>query len=153
MEQAQAEFVESFGLFFAQWGLPRMLGRTLGWLMISDPPHQSADDLAAALQASRGSVSSATTSLVQMGLVERHAIPGDRRIYYRMHARAWTRAMQLREAAIVEMRKLAEQGLDALRDRPAVQRARLEEMRGLLAYMEDEYAAMLDRWNAQRTDP
>jgi DNA-binding transcriptional regulator GbsR (MarR family) len=150
MRQEEADVVESFGLFFGQWGLPRMAGRALGWLMICDPPHQSADELAEALQASRGSISSATTMLVQASLAERYALPGDRRLYYRMRGDAWTRSMRAREAAMAEMRKLAEQGLDALADRPPQVRERLEDMRGLIAYLEVEFPALLDRWEEER---
>jgi len=38
-------FIEDIGLFFEQLGLPRMAGRILGVLLISDPPAQSIDDI------------------------------------------------------------------------------------------------------------
>ncbi|WP_460527165.1 hypothetical protein [Flindersiella endophytica] len=51
------EYVEEIGLYFAGVRLPRMPGRILGWLLVCDPPHQSAEELAAALQVSSGSIS------------------------------------------------------------------------------------------------
>ena len=59
--ETQAEerhFVEDVGITFEQTGLPRTAGRIFGWLLISDPPHQSTSELAEALMASRGSISS-----------------------------------------------------------------------------------------------
>jgi len=37
----EKHFVEEVGIFFEQTGMPRMAGRILGWLMISNPPHQT----------------------------------------------------------------------------------------------------------------
>lgn len=41
-----AEFVEEFGIGLEASGLPRAAGRILAWLMVCDPPEQSAEDLA-----------------------------------------------------------------------------------------------------------
>ena len=57
LEQSQVDkqhFVEEVALVFEEIGLIRMAGRILGWLLISNPPYQSADELAEALQASKG---------------------------------------------------------------------------------------------------
>ena len=86
-EQAQGEernFVEEVGLFFEQTGMPRMAGRILGWLLISDPPHQSTDELAGGLIASKGSISTNTRLLIQIGLIERLSLPGVRHDYFRI---------------------------------------------------------------------
>ena len=51
--QAEVErFVEEVGIFFEQQGMPRMAGRILGCLLISDSPHQTTGELAEALLAS-----------------------------------------------------------------------------------------------------
>ena len=79
MDEERASYAEDFGLLFEGFGLPRMVGRVLGVLLISDPPELSAEELAEALQASRGSISSATRSLIGMGLVQRRTKRGERR--------------------------------------------------------------------------
>ncbi len=66
----------TLALFFEEMGFPRMAGRILGWLLICDPPEQSAGQLAGVLQASKGSLSTMTRLLIQMGLVERVGLPG-----------------------------------------------------------------------------
>ncbi|MFQ3629252.1 MAG: MarR family transcriptional regulator, partial [Cyanobacteriota bacterium] len=75
-------FVEEVGLMFELIGLPRMAGRIFGWLLISQPPHQSSGELAEVLQASKGSISSMTRLLIQLGLIERLPLPGDRRDFF-----------------------------------------------------------------------
>ena len=46
---AEEHIVEDFGLAFEQTGMPRMSGRIIGSLLISDPPHQSMDQLVGVL--------------------------------------------------------------------------------------------------------
>jgi hypothetical protein len=67
----QKHFVEDMSLYFEQMGLPRMAGRVLGVLLISDPPEQSLNDVAEVLQASKSSMSTTTRLLSEMGLIER----------------------------------------------------------------------------------
>lgn len=48
-----------------------MVGRALGWLLVCEPPEQSAAELAETLQASKGSISTATRVLLRLGFIER----------------------------------------------------------------------------------
>lgn len=133
-----AHFVEEVGLMFEQGGMPRMAGRILGHLLTAQPPHQSADDLAKALHASKGSISTMTRLLMQIYFIERISLPGDRRDYFRIAPNAWTRMSRARTPQITQIRQLAERGLDLLEGAPAEQRERLEEMRDFYAWYERE---------------
>src|ERR671933_85356 len=46
MDEAQRRYIEDFGVLFGGFGMPRMVGRVLGTLLISDPPERSAEELA-----------------------------------------------------------------------------------------------------------
>ena len=143
------QFVEEIGLFFNQSGLTRMAGRILGWLLVCDPPHQSMSDMASVLQASKGSISSMTRFLIHIGLVERVCLPGERRDYFRIRPGAWVELMQAKAAEITRLRRLAEQGLDVVNgDDPAL-RERLETMRDMALFLEDEFPALLQRWQGE----
>jgi DNA-binding transcriptional regulator GbsR (MarR family) len=140
------DFADEIGLFFEDNGLPRMSGRVLGWLLVCDPPHQSAEELAAALRASRSSISMAMQLLQTNGAVERYAVPGSRRTYYRLTPGFWLREAEDKAALAARWRKLADRGLGLLTDRSAESRQRLQEMRDMYAFFEDEYARMRDAW-------
>jgi DNA-binding transcriptional regulator GbsR (MarR family) len=144
------DFADEIGLFFEDNGLPRMPGRVLGWLLVCDPPQQSADELAAALQASRGSISMAMQLLQGSGAVQRVAVPGSRRTYYRLTPGFWLREAEEKAAIAARWRKLAERGLDLLADRPEDGRQRLQEMHDMYAFFEEEYARMRDEWVARQ---
>ena len=78
----EKQFVEEVGILFEQTGMPRMAGRILGWLSVSDSPHQTTSDLAEALMASKGSISTMTRFLIRIGLIERISPLGQRRDYF-----------------------------------------------------------------------
>ena len=143
-------FIEEIGLFFEQRGVPRMAGRILGYLLICDPPQQSMDELATALQASKGSISTMTRLLIQLGLVERVGLPGHRRDYFRLKTGAWTQALRAGISFLSTFRELAERGLRLVDDQPPEQRQRLQEMRDLYAFFEREFPRLLEQWEQER---
>jgi DNA-binding transcriptional regulator GbsR (MarR family) len=138
------DFVERFALWFEQSGVPRMSGRVLAWLLVCDPPHQSAEDLAEGLQASRGSISTTVRALAATELVERVTFPGDRRTYYRARS-DWSSMLEAQLKRVIELRGLTEEGLDVLAEHPAERRERLEGVRRFAALWEDELTELIDR--------
>lgn len=82
-DAAKIDLIESLGIIFQNEGLPRIAGRVLGRLIVSDGP-QSFNELVEALQISKGSVSTNTRLLENLGAVERTARLGDRQDYFRL---------------------------------------------------------------------
>jgi DNA-binding transcriptional regulator GbsR (MarR family) len=143
-------FVEEVGLLFELSGMPRMAGRILGWLLIAEPPHQSLSQLAEALQASKGSISTMSRLLIQAGIVDRISLPGDRRDYFCIKLGAWTELIQQKTAQIKAVREIAERGLGLLEGEPDERRQRLEEMRNFHAFFEGELPRLVQRWERER---
>jgi DNA-binding transcriptional regulator GbsR (MarR family) len=147
---AKQYFVEQAGVVIEHLGMPRMAGRVLGWLLICDPPQQSPGELAAALQASKASISTTIRYLMQIGLVERVVFPGKRRDYFRMREEAWSRTTEERFDMVTAMRELAEQGLALRADADAEATEQLREMRDFYAFNERELPALIERWRQER---
>jgi DNA-binding transcriptional regulator GbsR (MarR family) len=146
-------FVEEVALLFEELGLTRMAGRILGWLLLSNPPYQSADELAEVLQASRGSISTMTRLLIQLDLIERIGFPGDRRDYFRMKPDAWAQLLQAKLSQVTDLHQLSERGLELLADEPPEQRHRLQDMHDLYSFVEAELPKLIERWERERTSP
>lgn len=151
MDENQQHFVEEFGLALEQVGLPRMMGRIWGYLLISEPPHQSAESMAQALQASRGSISTTTRSLMQMGLIDKVSLPGERRDYFRIRPGVWVDLLEQRAKIVSDWRKLAERGLAAMNSEDAEARRRLQEMHDVMAFYERELPVLTERWREEET--
>ena len=149
----EKHFVEDVGIAFEQTGLPRTAGRIFGWLLISDPPHQSMSELAEVLMASRGSISSMTRLLIQIGLIERISLLGVRHDYFHLQPDAWQHMIRHGlEDEIKMFRQLAEHGLELLADKTPLTQNWLEEMRDVYSFLEQEFPLLLERWEQERKE-
>lgn len=146
----QTHFIEEVGLMFELVGFPRMSGRIFGWLLISDPPHQSTSELTEILQASKGSISTMTRLLIQIGLIERVSLPGDRRDYFQIKPHAWSQMTKQRMAQIAAFRKIAERGLGLMDASSPALKQRLQEMRDIHAFWERELPLLDERWEQEQ---
>jgi len=72
------------GLAHEEDRLPRIAGRVMGLLILSPEPVRF-DHLAQRLRVSRGSISTNTRLLENMGAIERVTRPGDRRDYFQVN--------------------------------------------------------------------
>lgn len=143
-------FIEETGLMFELIGMPRMAGRIFGWLLISDPPQQSSTELADGLQASKGSISGMTRLLIQIGLIERVGMPGERRDYFQIRPHAWAQLMEQQISQVKMFRQLAERGLQLVQDEPPQLQERMKEMHSIYTFWEQELPQVYARWEAQQ---
>lgn len=146
---SRKQFIEEMGIFFEKTGFPRMAGRIWGWLLICDPPEQTAAQIAEALQASRGSIST-MTRLLQMWGVERIGVPGKRGGCYRIRSDSFVKLLHTEVGIFTEIRNLIERGLDAIKNEPPEVRERLIEGRDLFEYVEKEYPLLIEKWQKHR---
>jgi DNA-binding transcriptional regulator GbsR (MarR family) len=150
MTDDEAAFVEAMAAFLASYGMTPMAGRVWGYLLICDPPEQTAGDLARELHASRGAISGTARLLEHAGFIRRTTRRGDRREYFSAPPAAFMTLVANAGAIYGRMRTIAEQGLAALADRPPPVRERLEEAHELFAFVEREMPAVLDRFIRER---
>jgi DNA-binding transcriptional regulator GbsR (MarR family) len=150
-EQALAlrHFVEDMGLHFEYGGMPRMAGRVLGHLLVCDPPHQSAEELARSIGASRASVSTTTRLLIQTGLVERQVVPGKRRDQFRVRPEAFGAQLLDRVRLVTMFRQVLERGLAALEGETEERRQRVRGMYEMYSWMERELPRLFERYQKE----
>ncbi len=141
----EIHFIEDIGLYFEQMGLPRMAGRILGALLISDPPAQSITDLGERLKASKSSISIMARLLVERGLIERVASPVPRRDYYRFKSGGWTIYMRQWLGLMSGLHQITERGLLLLADKPDPLKIRLQEAHDLFSNIEQEFPPILGK--------
>lgn len=147
LRDGERSFVEDVGVVFEKTGLPRMAGRMFGWLLISDPPYQSPAELADVLMASKGSISTTVRLLAQVGLIERHIIPGERHDHFRVSEDALQKTIRHGiEDEIKMFRHLAENGLKLMKDEPSVRKEWLEQMRDRYAFLDKAFPKLMERY-------
>jgi DNA-binding transcriptional regulator GbsR (MarR family) len=146
----QKHFIEDISLYFEQMGLPRMAGRVLGVLLISNPPEQSLTDLCEVLQASKSAVSTNARLLDEMGLIERVPSPLPRQVCFRFTAGGWVVFMRMRLRLMASLHQIAERGLELLKDEDTTIRTRLQEAHDMFSLIEEQLPALLERVEAER---
>ena len=139
-------YIEQWGMLFEQLGSTRIAGRAVGWLLVCEPPHQTAREIADAIGASISSISATTRILTQSSMVERVGMPGERSAYFRIKPGTWSQLMRFRLRHIGTMRELADEGLRILSTSDERLTERLREIGSYCAFVEREMPAFLARW-------
>ena len=143
---------ERIGQFLENKGMSGAPGRLLGWLLVCQPAHQSATELANGLQLSRGSVSMAVNSLQVAGAVERIKLPGQRATYYRMKQGFWLNEATSKAQLARQWSHLADQGITELRQVPDFDTGRLEETRDVYEFLAEQYESIDQLWQERQRD-
>ena len=149
----QATFVEAMGQFMGANGMTPMAGRMWAWLLICDPPEQTAAQLAEELHASRGSISSTARLLATAGFVRRTTRRGDRREYFSAPLGAFRALIDGAGTVYRRFHEVAQLGIIAISDLPPPSRARIEEVAAFAAFVEREMPTLIDRFHATRGHP
>jgi DNA-binding MarR family transcriptional regulator len=148
--EAELAFADRVGRFFArQYGLPPVTGRVTGWLLICDPPEQTAAAIAEALQTSRSAVGSAVGALENQGMVQRMRAAGERADRVSFHPDAAIRALESPEE-YGAMLAILRHGLEVLGDASPARRARLLEAAAFHEFLLERLPWLADEWRARR---
>jgi DNA-binding transcriptional regulator GbsR (MarR family) len=150
LSPAQSRFIEEMGQFLGGYGMTPMAGRMWGWLLLCDPPEQTAAQIAEALQASRGAVSGAARILTTAGFIRRTTRRGDRREYFSSPPEALDSMLSNASVIYRQLRVIAEHGLEAAGETPGA-RARMQEFHDVMAFIEVEVPRVIDRFLDERT--
>lgn len=141
----EREFIERIGMFFETLGATRMMGRIYGWLMIAPQSQQSITELAAALGASKASISTVIRQLELGQMVERVPVPNSRQHHYQLRPGGWAQVLRARVTRLRPGVEAARFGLSIVgEDRPG-QRERLYELMDFFDFVGVEYGDELVR--------
>jgi hypothetical protein len=133
-----------------QDGLPLIAGRVLGWLLICDPPEQSAGQIADAIGASRASLTTNLRLLGSVGFVSQVTKPGDRTVYYRVDDDAWESVVRRQIASLASFGDIMRDGL-TVTGRSARRSSRIRAAHEVFSWMEKVFADAPPLPSATRT--
>ncbi len=148
-EQDVQAFAEEVALYYESGGLPRIPARVLGWLMVCDPPQQTAAELVEALSISKASASNTLRLLQSLRLIERAPSGSGRAAAYRLCDDGFTGLFERKLQALTAFRPLADRGL-ALLGADSERARRLRESRALNRFWERELPRLTAKWRRQR---
>jgi DNA-binding transcriptional regulator GbsR (MarR family) len=150
-EEAIRRFIERFALNLAEAGMARMPARVFAAVLVAADGRQTAAELAELLQVSSAAISGAVRYLLQLRLVSREREPGERVDHYRVSSDTWYEAVTRRDQMVARWEQDLEEGIKAVgSDTPAG--ARLEETRAFFAFLRDELAQVMAKWQQRLAD-
>ena len=147
---AELTFADHMGRLYARrYGFPPMLGRLIGYLSVCDPPDQSINELADALLASRSAIAGAVKTAEAIRVLRRTRAAGERMDRVRIDLSS-PHATGMDVSEYEELRELAQEGLEVVRDAPPKRRAVLLEMSAFAEFLVERMPVLQQEWNARR---
>jgi DNA-binding transcriptional regulator GbsR (MarR family) len=146
----EAAFVEAMGHYMGSYKMTPMAGRLWAWLLICEPPEQTAAALAESLQASRGAISGAAAFLSTVGMIRRVRRRGDRREYFSAPPGTFDTILRSAGSAYARLVEITEEGLAATSGRSPSSRARLEEVHDATVFIRDVLPNLIDQYLGDR---
>jgi DNA-binding transcriptional regulator GbsR (MarR family) len=144
LHPAAAAFIERFALLAEEDGLPRIAARIVALLIIRHEPI-SFDELVAALQISRGSVSTNTRLLEQRGMIRRVSRLGERKDLFEIGDDAHARMLESSLRRQQRMRELAAESRREFPPSASRARAALKEMEEFFTVIIDSTEKVLEK--------
>lgn len=143
------EFIEEMGVLMDRFGLPRMGGRIMALLMMSEKPSTSINEISDELKASKASVSTAARMLENRGIIEKIGIPGDRKDYYRISQHSFQRIMEQRMGEVRQFKNLLIKGTDLI-DPENPNHNMMDDLIAAYEWFEDEIQKLVPVWEEFR---
>jgi DNA-binding transcriptional regulator GbsR (MarR family) len=143
-------FVESMGMYFESFGIPRIGGRILGLLLIAHEP-LSAERIASILKVSRASISTNFRLLLASSLAEKITYPGDRTTYFVFPESGLEKTLLVEIQGITAMKRLIQQGFNALPADDSA-RGRMQEMANWADFIIEVWQKALVEWNGRQQE-
>lgn len=150
LDEENRSFVEKLGVYYEDFGIPRIGGRILGLMLVSSQPI-SAEQISNLLRVSRGSVSTNVRLLVSQGLLEKTSRVGDRTDYYSVSESIWDNAIKIRIDGFKSLKRIVEQGVKAVGDESSPNKNLLEMLQWANRMIACHEKALLD-WRQEMSD-
>ncbi|MDN5852132.1 MAG: MarR family transcriptional regulator [Actinomycetia bacterium] len=144
------EVVEHLAMIMTESGIPRMPARVFAYVLVDDAEIYTAGQLSDGLEVSPAAISGAVRYLVQVGLIAKQRIPGDRRDHYRIFDDDVFGAMIDQQAPVLQ--RWADgfaQAREAIGS-DSVGGRRLAEGTLFFEFMQSDRTDLLARWHAYR---
>ncbi|GGG95813.1 hypothetical protein GCM10011416_11850 [Polaribacter pacificus] len=140
------KYIEDVGLFYENYGLPKMAGRILGYLISSESDNNSFDDLKDSLKASKGSISGNVNLLLNQNMIERHMISGDRKSYYKIALNNLEKILESKVKSVTQFKIILEKGLQFDLSTDSLKKQNLNEILNYYEFLESEIPLLKIKW-------
>lgn len=144
------KLVEKIGVFTEKTGFQPAVGRVLAYLLVSDPPHKTFDEIQRFLNLSKSSASNALNILMTKEFVDYFTKPGDRKRYFRLNISGWQTQLEKQMCTHEALPVLLQEAL-ALRSNkyPEFNRSLVQTI-DFISFMDKEMKTAFEKWKTQK---
>lgn len=139
------EYIEEVGQFYERYGLPKMAGRILGFLMVGKQEHISFETILDQLQASKGSISGNLKLLLTQKLIEKYTITGNRKSHFRFSSRNVFKLIEDKTNSTRSITDLYKKA-NSINDPDSVKHRQLDEIIEFYQFLEEEIPKLKRKW-------
>lgn len=140
------KYIEDVGLFYEKYGLPKMAGRILGYLISSESDNNSFDDLKEVLKASKGSISGNVKLLLNQNMIEKHMLTGDRKSYYKIALNSLQNIMEAKVKSVSAFKLIFERGIEINSNKQSENYKALTDILKYYEFLEEEIPLLKVKW-------
>jgi DNA-binding transcriptional regulator GbsR (MarR family) len=144
------KYIEQVGLFYEQYGLPKMAGRILGYLIVSDSDNNSFEAVQKALKASKGSISGNINLLLNQGMIVKHMISGDRKSYYKMSISSLENILESKVNSVTQFKTILEAGISFDMNDKSTKKENLKNILNYYEFLENEIPLLRMKWEKSK---
>lgn len=143
-------YVERLALVLAESGMTRMPARVFAYILADDAERYTARELSDGLRVSPAAISGAVRYLVQVGMLGRERVPGERSDHYRIYDDdVWSAIVQQRSPLLKRWADAFAEGVEVVgEDTPGGRR--LRESQRFYEFMAHDVEQIMERWRAYR---
>jgi len=141
------ERVEEVGVALERFGRTPIESRVFAYLLVSDPPYKSFDDIVEFIGASKSSVSNAINMYQKEGTITYKTFSGDRKRYFMIDADGWRNSFINSAKSLTSLNIILE---EVIKDRKGTSDKKFnQELRDLLdfqTYFTEKMIKILESW-------
>lgn len=105
--------VEQFGVWFEKRGWSPVSGRIFGYLLLSDPPHRTHEEIQEFLQISKSAVNTNLKQLLTQEVVDYLTFSGNRKRYFKVDTERWLQVAKKSAEQVTDFAEILEKVIDS----------------------------------------
>ncbi|MBU1218246.1 hypothetical protein KKF34_14250 [Myxococcota bacterium] len=141
------EFIENLAITFEEYGIPRMAGKIFANLLVAEKGYLSARELMDVTGGSKGSISTLTRQMINVGVIEKVGVAGSRLTYFKVAEPAM---IGLLKRKLEHMKKVCRQltvALGLFEERNEEISDRIKQQIEVHHLSEEALESVIERWN------
>lgn len=150
MNKSSKDLIERIGVALERAEFQPATGRVLGYLMVSEPPRKTFEEIQNGLNMSKSAVSTALNTLQLKNLVKYSTKPGDRKRYFQADYNGWYSLIKEKFTNVLYIDKMFSSTLTQRSGKDIESDNDIQEIIDFLLFIQNEMKSAIAKWEQKR---